>query len=293
MNATLQSALKEGIYHGTADFPCAFYSSSAKGDPVFVKHHWHEEIEIIYFSSGSFDLTINMEQFSIHQECLCFINSQELHSIGISPASCETAIVFHPKLLGSDLYDSIQSLLVHPLINQQLSFPHFLYANQPYFQEIKIHFLAVAQIFSPTGKAESLEHLLKAKASLLNIMACLLEAGLLKEPTKAGSHRIESIKNVLTYIRKHYSNKIYIQDLARISSMNEQYFCRFFKQAIGKTPIQYINEIRIRKAMELLTDTNLPVMDICLECGFNNLGNFLREFKKLAKTTPLRYRKSQ
>ena len=74
--------------------------------------------------------------------------------------------------------------------------------------------------------------------------------------------------------------------------MNEQYFCRFFKKAIGRTPITYINEYRIGHAITLLQDTELPVMDICLDCGFNNLGNFLREFRKKTGATPLQYRKS-
>ena len=73
--------------------------------------------------------------------------------------------------------------------------------------------------------------------------------------------------------------------------MNEQYFCRFFKKALGKSPISYLNEYRIKQAMLLLQTTDMPVMDICLDCGFNNLGNFLREFKKNTGLTPLQYRK--
>lgn len=73
--------------------------------------------------------------------------------------------------------------------------------------------------------------------------------------------------------------------------MNEQYFCRFFKKALGKSPVSYINEYRIKQAIILLQTTDLPVMDICLDCGFHNLGNFLREFKKDTGFTPLQYRK--
>ena len=62
--------------------------------------------------------------------------------------------------------------------------------------------------------------------------------------------------------------------------MNEQYFCRFFKKALGKSPISYLNEYRIKQAMLLLQTTDMPVMDICLDCGFNNLGNFLRELRR-------------
>ncbi len=60
--------------------------------------------------------------------------------------------------------------------------------------------------------------------------------------------------------------------------MNEQYFCRLFKKAIGYSPIEYVNEYRIKQAKRLLEETSLQVTEVCLECGFNNLGNFLQEF---------------
>lgn len=68
-------------------------------------------------------------------------------------------------------------------------------------------------------------------------------------------------------------------------------FAVFFKKAIGMSPIEYLNEYRIRQAVRLLKDSSLPVTEICLDCGYNNMGNFLREFRKYTGTTPLQYRK--
>ena len=73
--------------------------------------------------------------------------------------------------------------------------------------------------------------------------------------------------------------------------MNEQYFCRFFKKVIGRSPMEYVNEYRIKKAIHYLKESDLTVTEICLECGYNNLGNFLKEFRKYTSTTPLQYRK--
>lgn len=73
--------------------------------------------------------------------------------------------------------------------------------------------------------------------------------------------------------------------------MNEQYFCRFFKKSLGKTPVSYINDFRIRHAATLLRTTELPVTEVCLESGFNNLGHFMKEFKKATQLTPLQFRK--
>jgi len=68
-------------------------------------------------------------------------------------------------------------------------------------------------------------------------------------------------------------------------------FAVFLKKAIGMSPIEYLNEYRIRQAVRLLKASSLPVTEICLDCGYNNMGNFLREFRKYTGTTPLQYRK--
>ena len=102
---------------------------------------------------------------------------------------------------------------------------------------------------------------------------------------------MDVLKESITYMRNHYSEKIYISDLADLANMNEQYYCRFFKKAIGKTPIEYLNELRIQRSMRLLQSSQKSVLEISLECGFNNLGNYMRTFKKVTGTTPLQYRK--
>ena len=57
--------------------------------------------------------------------------------------------------------------------------------------------------------------------------------------------------------------------------------------------MEYITEYRMKQAIRLLEETDLPVMDVCLESGYNNLGNFLKEFRKHTQTTPLQYRKQK
>ena len=67
-------ALKETNPHGSQAFPCAFYRLKLSGHGILVKHHWHEEVEIIYFPGGTFTLDINMETFDVSSECFYFIN---------------------------------------------------------------------------------------------------------------------------------------------------------------------------------------------------------------------------
>ena len=308
-------ALKETNPHGSQAFPCAFYRLKLSGHGILVKHHWHEEVEIIYFPGGTFTLDINMETFDVSSECFYFINPGELHSIRArsKEVSMEYAVVFQPELLCSPFYDTVQTQLVQPLQNGRLIFPRCISANHPVFPIIKEQFQNITNAFYRCSFSEQLEELhdslhinlfrasgnaivgladqLLIKASLLNIFADFSNRQLFSQTEKSDDHRVETIKTTITYIRDHYQEKIYIRDLASLIGLNEQYFCRFFKKAIGMSPIEYLNEYRIRQAVRLLKDSSLPVTEICLDCGYNNMGNFLREFRKYTGTTPLQYRK--
>ena len=72
----LSPTLKELSLHGTKSFPCAIYQTRSLGKGPLVKHHWHDEVEILYFFGGDFRLEINMEQFFVHSEALYFIQKK-------------------------------------------------------------------------------------------------------------------------------------------------------------------------------------------------------------------------
>lgn len=290
--------LKEPRHHGTKSFPFAAYKTCFFSKGTMVKHHWHEEIEIIYFFEGDFRLEINMEPFYIRSECIYFINPGELHSIVIekNKSSEEEAIVFSPDILSFDCYDAVQVQLIQPIQNGKMLFPRCLRPEHPDFTSVRDIFLNIIRKsrhpFEDHTLSNDLTSQLFIKSSLLHIFA-LLSAGRLFIPAEKNyDKRVEEIKKIITYIMENYKEKIYIRDLAELVNMNEQYFCRFFKKAIGRSPIAYINDYRIKQAVHLLKETELPIMEVCLECGYNNLGNFLREFRNCTNTTPLQYRKN-
>ena len=296
------SILKEVRPHGTKSFPCAIYRTHSVGKGTLVKHHWHEEVEILYFSGGEFRLEINMESFPIFSECLCFINPGELHSIitETSDSHFEDAVVFSLGILSFDSYDEAQIHLLKPIQTGKLLFPRCITPRHPAFLPVKSAFTDIMHSFGqlPSEDApdsyfvtDNFTSQLYIKSSLLHILATLSSHRLFTPTEKDLDKRVESIKKVLTYIGDNYQNEIYISDLAKQVNLNDQYFCRLFKKAIGRSPMAYINEYRIKRARRMLEETNLAVTEVCLECGFNNLGNFLKEFRKHTQTTPLQYRK--
>jgi AraC-like DNA-binding protein len=295
-------SLKEARRHGSLTFPCAFYQAdyryAPQGQPFVVKHHWQEIPEIIYFEKGTYQVEINMKSYTVCEECLCFINSGELHFLASKADYLEQAFVFSPSLISFELPDSAQNLLIRPLLSGELAFPAFLTAEHPAFGAVLAEFKAIRRLFCGEASrmqdqytVSSIPAQLRTRAALLNILAILEEHQLLSHTKPESNHRIEALKSVMTYIKENYQEKIYISDLAQLVNMNEQYFCRFFKKALGRTPVEYINDFRIRQAIVLLQETELPVMDVCLECGFNNLGHFMKEFKKSTQLTPLQLRR--
>lgn len=242
-----------------------------------------------------------MEPYGTDQECFLFLNSGELHSLrSVSVEFDEQAIVFSPSMLLFHNYDSIDELILLPLAQNKLTFPRFLDQTSPFFPAFRSCYQQISRIFSKnnetlvTGEQILTDNViaqLQIKAGILQLIGILMEAGLMRQSPGSESQKITAIKTVLSYITEHYQEKLYVQDLASQINMNEQYFCRFFKRSIGKTPIDYINDYRLNKVIRLLETGDAPVTEVCLECGFNNMGNFQRLFKRKTGTTPLQYRK--
>lgn len=111
------------------------------------------------------------------------------------------------------------------------------------------------------------------------------------------SYRNASFKNaerinfILDYIMDHYQEDLTLEKIAGLVNMNKNAFCRFFRMGTRKSLFTVINEVRIGKACQHLTETDLNVLQICYASGFNNISNFNKAFRKSMNTTPTTYRK--
>lgn len=101
---------------------------------------------------------------------------------------------------------------------------------------------------------------------------------------------IYRIKDVIDYINTNYKDDCSLKELASIANMSSFHFIRMFKLSTGKTPYEYLLDERVDRVKYLLANKNLTIMAICLECGFNNVSNFIRTFKKRVGCTPSEYR---
>lgn len=295
--------LQETRQQGTLTFPCTMYFADAWEEAEHtkfeVKLHWHDAIELLHFEQGVYQVGVNMERCEIREETFGFIDSGQLHRIGCDQDYREQAVLFDPSILSSANVDAASKELVDPLIHGNLRLPSFVTRQDPGFDEIKQEFGRIRRAFEQAGKVHGDQRFvmnpsaqLRIKAALMNIFAILQETGQLSYEETGPDQRIEALKKVMTYVRENYASKIYIQELAKIMNMNEQYFCRFFKKTLGKTPVAYMNEVRVRQAVLMLEKTEVSVVEVANACGYGNMGHFITEFKRLTGRTPLEYRKT-
>ncbi|MCL2098326.1 MAG: AraC family transcriptional regulator [Bacteroidales bacterium] len=98
------------------------------------------------------------------------------------------------------------------------------------------------------------------------------------------------IAKVCDYIDANYHQQIKLKDAAALVNMSESAFSHFFKKRTKCTYIDYLTSIRIAKSCQLLSETTQTVAEICYSCGFENMSNFMRIFKKKKNVTPTKYR---
>lgn len=281
--------LREEVKHGTDRFPLASYKWNNKRE-FFVKLHWHDEIELIFFKKGKFTVYINMLKYEINAPSFMFITSGDIHSI-IGEEGCrESALVFDLKMLSFEYFDGIQYEIIRPLIEKKIQFPQFIFKDDSIWNELQRIYKGIMK----EPRNDGLGACIRIKSYMYELIALLYENKKFKyldDIKKDETYKISNVKKVLTYIHDNYKHKIYTDDLAKLIGMNTQYFCRYFKKLVGKTPTKYINEIRIEKATEMLAKTDRKIIDIAMSCGYDNIGYFIKRFDEHKHMTPSEYRK--
>jgi AraC-like DNA-binding protein len=120
-------------------------------------------------------------------------------------------------------------------------------------------------------------------------MRTLASSSYAKVAVESDSRRVLKVKN---YIAKNYTEEIRLNTLADIAGMSPSAFSRFFKLHTGRKLSEYIIEQRLGYASRMLVDTSNSVAEICYACGFNNLSNFNRIFKKRKHCSPTEFREN-
>ncbi|MBK7172080.1 MAG: helix-turn-helix domain-containing protein [Bacteroidales bacterium] len=183
----------------------------------------------------------------------------------------------------------------------------FLYRNQLRFIRIMIEKSSRGILFSnhttkllaprimDLGKKQGFDSVLEL-LSILHDLSVSRNYRLLSDMsfnnTEKLSFNSRRIDKVMTYSRLNFQKQISLSEVARITNMTESAFSRFFKLRTGMTFIDSLIEIRLGHASRSLIETTESISEIAYNCGFNNISNFNRIFKKKKGCTPKELRES-
>lgn len=286
------TSLKENRTHGTVQYPVALYEWNGENE-WHVVPHWHEEMEWIYFQKGDFPVWINTKEYQVHAPAFMCIHPEELHALILEKDGIESAVVFPLDILCFERYDAAEAKVLGPLAEGKLRMPVLCQSGDAAFEELSACYKEIEQMLRQMKEQKNMLYL-NIKAKMLELIAVAYKYDLFTRQVREDreeSGTVENLKKVLQYIGEHYGSPIRLSELAELVNMNEQYFCRYFKKNIGKTITEYINMIRVEKAATALAETEDKIIDIASACGFDNIGYFIRRFKKEKGMTPSEYRK--
>ncbi|MFI0428277.1 helix-turn-helix domain-containing protein [Mariniflexile sp. HMF6888] len=144
---------------------------------------------------------------------------------------------------------------------------------------------------SQVSKLDSMDYFLEI-ISILHDLANSRNQRLLSSYTtnRDSFENSDKIKRIYEYVQENYDKKITLAEASELVNMSQVSFNRFMKKRTGKTFVDYVNDVRIGYAAIRLIEKDVSISEIAFNCGFNNIANFNRVFKKSKKCTPSQYK---
>lgn len=233
--------------------------------------HWHDKLELLLFLTDNTKVLCDDKLYPIQQGDLLVINPCVLHQNFGGRYYCIHIRKEFFEGMGCD------SRAIMPFIKADENILHMV------------------ERMCNAGQEKQEWSLLEVKALAYQLMAYLLKhykaesKPVGKETAKVG--KTGQVDQILDYIANHCHEKITTAILSQICHLNENYLCALFKNKMGITIGEYINNFRVEKATVLLRNTSFSITEIAAQVGFDDPGYFTRVFKKHTGVTPREFRK--
>lgn len=279
------------IMHEQVDFPGR---SAIKVKLREVPHftypwHFHSEFELLYVieGTGTSFVADNIEKFEVGDLVLMgsnlphFWRSDETHFVQNNLNVRYIVIQFPDNLLRDQISNYPEFYLIGNLLERSSRGIRFS-------KKIATKIAPKIKKASKTKGIERILLLFKILDLLSKTDDCKPLAG---ELYRQENHNFTSDRliRVMHFLNTNYLNKIELGKVAAIANLHPSAFCRYFKAKSGKSLSEFVNDLRISYACRLIIEDKLSISQICFECGFNNLSNFNRSFKKHTGFTPSNY----
>lgn len=257
-----------------------FYSGNQK--PFW---HFHPEVELAYIEKGKGKRHVGNHISYFNEGDLILIGANLPHygcSAGLTGDNREIVAQINESCFGNGFLNMVETSSIDDLFEKSklgLSF----YGNTKAQVGERLKSMFHMTSFEKLIELIKILHLmsLSDEYELLNATGSSLQV------TGDDNHRIDVIYD---FVRSNFESKITVDEIAAKVNMSTPAFCRFFKKSTAKTFIQFLNEYRIAHACKLISEESTSIADVAFECGFQNLSNFNRAFKKVTGKSPSDYR---
>ncbi|MBQ8295876.1 MAG: AraC family transcriptional regulator [Clostridia bacterium] len=269
--------------HGRDDFPFELYCLHHQHPKYKMAFHWHTNLELVRVLQGRLSLTLDNRNHLLNAGDVAIINSETVH--GATPEDCiYQCIVFNAAFLKTN------NRACDAFLDDLLSHNTFL-IERPFDTDVVS---TVHKIFDQlqndgdgtTFKALGLFHQLLGEIQQKKLFNAYLPPSSVNDEKK-----VIKLKTVLKFIREHFATDITLDDMAVVAGFSCKYFCKFFKDMTGTTPVNYLMAYRIERAERKLLTSDQSITQVAFDCGFNDLSYFIKTFKTFKGVSPKEYRK--
>lgn len=275
------SASHEKRRHSSSLVPYSYYISRIPDYFPFVPLHWHLEWELNYVTEGEGVMKTGDTVLPVSAGDILLIRPEELHAIEAKGRLCYDTVVFRTEMLGSN-EDRCYKEMIYPLCKVGAKILP-IHMENSFYRELK----ECTETVISCAKENQAQTDLLMKGELLRLLWYAEQSGAVIYQQKTDS--LKEIRMALDYMEEHYEESITIEVLAGEAHLSESYFMQKFREASGMGAIEYLNRLRIQKTCEKILD-GMSVADAAYQCGFKNLSNFNRQFKRITGCTPKQYK---
>ena len=281
--------LKENLSDMTPEFPYVtdLDNLHAYPDSCF-PWHWHNELEFFYMRQGQLDYHLPSGVYTFHEGEGGFVNANILHM-----TKCENALpcileehIFLPEFIGGHEGSLLLEKYIHPITtNSAFEMYRFDLTQEKDRQFIQL-LRAAYDLYD--AQESFFEFKIREKMTRIWMLVFEIVSGLQLPARSAATS--ERIKNMMNFIAAHYSEIISLEQIAEAGFISVRECCRCFQENLGQTPFSYLTDYRLRRACDLLTNTDLPITTICTTCGFGSSSYFGKLFRERFHCTPKEFR---
>ena len=226
-------------------------------------------------------LKVDGKNYMLEKDKIFSINPfQDIGGVNIEPISTYTAIFIDSNFL-EEIVETVCNKAKISFDNKNVA------ANYNLFRLLKV--FANESVNKQMGYEFVLECL---GAQLVIYFLRYLKNNLVSDPVEFGRLEEKGVDRAIEYIRTYYNEGFSLSDIASIANLSPYHFIRVFRAETGKTPFEYLIDVRIEMAKILLRSNEYKVTEVGMKCGFSNPSHFSTTFKKKTGFTPTKYRET-